>query len=118
MTLVKICGITKLEDAIAASRFGADMLGFNFYEKSPRFIRPEDARAIVEKLPAGIGKVGVFVDDSIDRILDVVEIAGLDAIQLHGDEPPEFVDEIRTKTGLEIIKAIRLAPEGFDRSIL
>jgi phosphoribosylanthranilate isomerase len=118
MTQVKICGITNLEDALTASLSGADMIGFNFYAKSPRFITPSDVRAITGDLPAGVKKVGVFVNERIVRIFEVAEMAGLDVIQLHGDESAEFVDEVRAETGLVVIKAIRVSSDGFDSGLL
>ena len=110
MTKVKICGITNLEDALLSAKFGADALGFNFYEKSPRYILPEKAREIIEQLPASILKVGVFVNESLQNIIEIAEIAKLDALQLHGEEMPEFAKELRAKIGLEIIKAFRVSP--------
>ena len=111
MTKVKICGITNLEDALLSAKFGADALGFNFYLESPRYISPEKAREIIKQLPAGVLKVGVFVNESLDKIIKIAETAKLGAIQLHGEETPEFVREIKTKTNLEIIKAFRVSPE-------
>ncbi|HEY0657946.1 MAG TPA: hypothetical protein VGD05_05710, partial [Pyrinomonadaceae bacterium] len=70
MTKVKICGITNLEDALLSAKFGADALGFNFYPKSPRYVTPETARAIIEQIPATVLKVGVFVNESLDKIID------------------------------------------------
>jgi len=110
---VKICGITNLEDAVAAIEAGADELGFNFYKKSPRYISPVDARRIVEKLPAAELKVGVFVNESLDQILKIANKVGLKAIQLHGNESHEFVSQLHRKTEKEIIKAVR-PDEGFD----
>jgi phosphoribosylanthranilate isomerase len=84
MTWVKICGITNLEDALAAADAGADALGFVFYKNSPRNIDPEKVREIVAHLPQKVEKVGVFVDsDSPHRILEVAERAELTALQLH-----------------------------------
>ena len=111
MTKVKICGITNLEDALLSAKFGADALGFNFYEKSPRNITPEKAREIIEQLPAKVLKVGVFVNENLEKIADIAEIAKLDALQLHGEETPEFAKELKAKTNLEIIKAFRVSPE-------
>jgi phosphoribosylanthranilate isomerase len=89
--LVKICGITRLEDALAAADGGASALGFNFYPASPRFIPPEQAVRIVDRLPAGILKVGVFVNETPDAVQETMRVAGLDIAQWHGDEPPEAV---------------------------
>jgi phosphoribosylanthranilate isomerase len=111
MTKVKICGITNLEDARLSVKFGADALGFNFYPKSPRYITPEIARKIIEQLPKEILKVGVFVNESLEKIAEIAETAKLDALQLHGEETPEFAKELKAKTGLEIIKAFRVSPE-------
>ena len=91
MTWVKICGITNLEDALVAVEAGADAVGFVFYEKSPRKISVEAARQIVKKLPAGVEKVGVFVDADSKTILEVVSRAGLTAVQLHGTQSSESV---------------------------
>jgi phosphoribosylanthranilate isomerase len=118
MTKVKICGITNLEDALLSAKFGADALGFNFYEKSPRYIAPEKAREIVEQLPKEITKVGVFVNESLDKIAEIAEVAKLDALQLHGEETPEFVRELKTQTNLEIIKAFRVSPEFQPENVL
>jgi phosphoribosylanthranilate isomerase len=84
MTKVKICGITNLEDAMIAADAGADMLGFNFYEKSPRFIAPASAKAIIEKLPRSIASVGVFVNSSLSSVRNVYSDLSLDLVQLHG----------------------------------
>ena len=111
MTKVKICGITNLEDALLSAKFGADALGFNFYSKSPRYISPERAREIIEQLPNEILKVGVFVNETLEVIFETATVAKLDAIQLHGEETPEFVREVKAKTNLEIIKAFRVSPE-------
>ena len=84
--MVKICGITNLEDALAAAESGATALGFNFYPKSPRFISAESAAAIFAKLPPAVWKVGVFVDQP--EALDTALAIGLDVVQFHGSEPP------------------------------
>lgn len=107
-TRVKICGITNLGDAQLAVKYGADELGFNFYEKSPRYISPENAAAIIGQLPESIIKIGVFVNESVDRISEIVSIAGLDAVQLHGDEEHDFVADLHGRLAKNIIKAIRV----------
>jgi phosphoribosylanthranilate isomerase len=84
MTWVKICGITNLEDALVAVDAGADAVGFVFYDKSPRCINVEATREVVQKLPASVDKVGVFVDADCARMRETVVAAGLSAVQLHG----------------------------------
>ncbi len=83
MTWVKICGMTNLEDALAAVEAGADAVGFVFYEKSPRCVSVETAREIVEKLPKGVEKVGVFAGESVARADEIVSRVGLDALQVY-----------------------------------
>lgn len=90
MTWIKICGITNLDDALAATEAGADALGFVFYAKSPRFVSLESARSIVAEVPQGIEKVGVFVNQNADHVREAVKEVGLTAVQLHGDESTEF----------------------------
>jgi len=95
MTLVKICGITNLDDALAAVAAGADALGFNFYKPSPRYITPQHAREIVEQLPEPVLKVGVFVnEESPDEVRSIANEAGIRALQLHGDETPAYCSEL------------------------
>ena len=95
MTWVKICGMTNLEDALVAVEAGADAVGFVFYEKSPRCVSVETAREIVAKLPGKVEKVGVFVNEVENTFCDVVESAGLTAVQMHGDnEDPRVADLI------------------------
>jgi len=118
MTKVKICGITNLEDALISAKFGADALGFNLYDKSPRYISPENAREIIERLPKKVLKVGVFVNESLEKIEAISAIAKLDALQLHGEETPEFAKELKSKTNLEIIKAFRVSPEFKPEDVL
>ncbi|HEX8638265.1 MAG TPA: phosphoribosylanthranilate isomerase [Pyrinomonadaceae bacterium] len=111
MTKVKICGITNLEDALLSAKFGADALGFNFYPKSARYVAPKTAREIIEQIPANVLKVGVFVNEDLEKIIEIARVAKLDALQLHGEETPEFAAELKAKTNLEIIKAFRVSPE-------
>jgi phosphoribosylanthranilate isomerase len=118
MTKVKICGITNLEDALLAAEFGADALGFNFYPKSPRYISPEKALEIVRQLPKKVLKVGVFVNESMEKISEIAEIAALNSIQLHGEESAEFARKLKAKTNLEIIKAFRVSPEFEPKEVL
>ncbi|MBA2494606.1 MAG: phosphoribosylanthranilate isomerase [Acidobacteria bacterium] len=118
MTKVKICGITNLEDALLSAKFGADALGFNFFDKSPRYIAPENVREIIEQLPKEVLKVGIFVNESLENIVEIAEIAKFDAIQLHGEETPEFVCRVKAKTNLEIVKAFRVLPEFTPENVL
>jgi phosphoribosylanthranilate isomerase len=90
MAEIKICGITNLEDASCAAECGADAVGFNFYPRSPRYLPPERAKEIIDKVPDGITKVGVFVNDDPLKVRETVDFCGLDLIQLHGDESPEY----------------------------
>ncbi|MEN6318881.1 MAG: phosphoribosylanthranilate isomerase [Syntrophaceae bacterium] len=87
---IKICGITNLDDALNAYAFGADAIGFIFYQKSPRYVTPEAARHITDNLPRNIARVGVFVNHDITAVRDIYGFCGLDLIQLHGDESPEY----------------------------
>jgi len=87
---IKICGITRLSDALHAVEHGADALGFVFWPGSPRQIAPERAAAIVAALPSGVTAVGVFVNESVDGIRGVVAQTGITAVQLHGDEPAQY----------------------------
>lgn len=104
---VKICGITNVEDAVAAVEAKADAIGFVF-AASPRQVTPAAARLIVEALPSGTETVGVFVNSTAEEMLDVAAKVGLSAIQLHGDEPPSVVRQVYDK-GFKIIKAFRVA---------
>lgn len=103
MTRVKICGITNIEDALLAAELGADALGFIFAE-SPRRISPQDARAIILKLPPLIKTVGVFVNEEPAVIKEIKEACGLDLIQLHGDESPDLCRDLMPHS----IKAFRI----------
>ena len=100
---VKICGITNLEDARMSVNAGADMLGFNFFPQSLRYIEPETARRIINDLPAKVQKVGVFVNEENPQ--QVSDIAGIDVIQLHGDESPSFCQTLNER---RVIKALRV----------
>ena len=112
---IKICGITNLADARAAVAAGADMLGFNFYRPSPRFITPQDARTMIESLrpqiralPRTITMVGVFVNEPAESIVRIAAEAGVAAIQLHGDESVEFCRELKALLPDRfLIKALR-----------
>src|ERR1043165_9621334 len=91
MTLIKICGITSLDDAHAAVAAGADALGFNFYKPSPRYITPENACGIIDTLPDSILTVGVFVnEESPETVSAIADRSGIKEVQLHGEEYPDY----------------------------
>lgn len=105
---IKICGITRSEDALFAASAGVDALGFIFYNKSPRCVARDRVQVITSSLPPFIDKVGVFVNADISEIVHAVS-AGLTSIQLHGIESPDYCQELRTQcAGLGIIKAFRV----------
>jgi len=104
MTKVKICGITNLEDARGAVSAGCDALGFVFFEKSPRNIRPEEARRIIAMLPRRVEKVGVFCNARERTISGIVRKCGLPMVQLHGDESAGFCRRFK----VPVIKAFRI----------
>jgi len=103
---VKICGITNWPDARRAVDAGADFLGFNFYSGSPRYVTPAKARRIVRRLPKLIASVGVFVNETEEKLLEIAREVGLDCVQLHGDETPTTVE--RVSRFLPVIKALRV----------
>ncbi len=103
MTRVKICGIRTLEDARAAAEAGADAVGFVFWPPSRRYVDPAEAARIARVLPPFVVRVGVFVNEPPEVVEEVARHVGLDAVQLHGDEPPEVCARLRRR----VIKAIR-----------
>ena len=105
---VKICGLTNFDDVMDAVELGADYLGFNFYPDSPRFLPPEDARKIFEEIPGNIPKVGVFVNESIQNVVDLAVDLELDYLQFHGDETAEELNPL----GRPWFKAFRLKNES------
>jgi phosphoribosylanthranilate isomerase len=106
MVKIKVCGITNLEDALAAIEFGADYLGFNFYPPSARCITAEKAREIIARLPAGIDKFALFVNEPKERVREILAAgaSGFSGVQLHGEEPPEYCRGWDVK----VIKAFRV----------
>jgi len=103
--IVKICGITNPDDARAAADAGATALGFNFYPASPRYVAPERAAELLTAVPAGIWKVGVFVNAPAQQVADLAARLGLDVAQLYGDA--------QAPHGLRAWRAVRVEP-GFD----
>lgn len=102
---VKICGISRLEDALYAANLGADAIGFILYPKSKRYIKPDDVKNIIKKLPPFIIKVGVFVNENYEYVNKVATDTGLNLVQLHGDETPEYLSKIMCP----VIKAFRIS---------
>jgi phosphoribosylanthranilate isomerase len=113
MTWIKICGTTNLEDALVAAEAGANALGFVF-APSPRRISPRDAAAIIAALPSSVEKMGVFVNQSVELVLDTVEKAGLTGVQLHGQEDGGFARRLRDHGGsqLRLVKAVSMSEVG------
>lgn len=104
---IKICGITNLEDAQAAVDMGADILGFNFYPPSPRYLTVDKALEILDEIPTFVDTAGVFVNPTIDQIKEITSQGFLNWIQLHGDETPSFCDSL-SDYHVKIMKAIRI----------
>jgi len=107
MFQIKICGVTTPDNALAATRAGADMIGLNFYSASSRYVAPDEARTIAAVVPK---TTGVFVNATADEINRIAEQVGLDWVQLHGDEPPELLADIRAD--LPIIRVRCLEGRG------
>lgn len=105
MVKVKICGVTNLEDALYSVHSGCDALGFIFYKRSPRYIAPIKAKTIINNLPKNIIKTGVFVNCKEKEIRRIAKLCGLDMLQFHGDESPEFCKKFRD---YKVIKAFRV----------
>lgn len=116
MARIKICGITRLDDALAAANAGADALGFVFYSPSPRAIEIDQAKKICSSLPPFITKVGLFVNASSQEVFEAINILPLDLLQFHGDELPEYCEQfnkpwikaLRVNTTTNIKKLIEL----------
>ncbi len=104
MVKVKICGITNLEDALMAVEAGADALGFVFFQGSSRYISPDEAADVIRRLPPFVQTVGLFVNEEAATVNLLADRCGLDVVQLHGDESPDYCAEIRRR----IIKAFRV----------
>ena len=118
MVLVKVCGITNLDDALAAAEAGADALGFNFYRRSPRYLTPQIARTILDRLRENYPNlltVGVFVNEDLEAIKEIAEVAGVSALQLHGNESPEYCKALQ---GRHLIKAFSTSKEFVPEKVL
>jgi len=101
---VKICGITNMRDALLAAEMGAHALGFIFHRPSPRYMTPDQARQIIGQLPPFVATVGVFVDEDAARVREIASLVGLDWIQLHGGESPDYCRSL----GRRVIKGFRV----------
>jgi len=112
MTRIKICGITRVEDALAAASSGADAIGLVFYQRSPRHVSIAQARQLAEALPPFVSIVGLFVDADAAFVREVLESVRLDLLQFHGDEAPEYCEQfsrpylkaIRVKAGVDLLQ--------------
>ncbi len=104
MFSIKICGVTNVRDAALVAQAGADAIGLNFYPPSPRYVDPAHASMILAQLTEGVTKVGVFVDAAVDDVLRIARELQLDAVQLHGDESPEYLAQVRW---LSVVRAFR-----------
>ncbi|MFB8789340.1 MAG: phosphoribosylanthranilate isomerase [Potamolinea sp.] len=116
---VKICGITKAEQGMAIAQLGSTALGFICVQASPRYVTPAQIRIVVEQLLVQVDLIGVFADCTENAICQVIEQAGLTAVQLHGGETPEFCQKLRQiLPGIEILKALRIkTPECLNQAI-
>ena len=108
MTKIKICGITNYKDAQNAIDLGADFLGFNFYSKSPRYVNKYLAKFLINEIDKKILKVGVFVNEDINKINEIVNSCNLDLIQLSGNESIQYLNTLKKSTNKKIINAIRI----------
>jgi phosphoribosylanthranilate isomerase len=114
-TRIKVCGITRLEDAMLAARLGADALGFNFHGPSPRYIAPAEARAMIERLPPFVTAVGIYADETdMGHVTAIADEAGVGSIQLHGPRFPQLEDR---SAGYTLIRAVAV-DEGFKAESL
>lgn len=108
MVLAKICGLKTAESVAAAIEHRADFIGFNFFQRSPRYVEPAQAGLLAQRMPSHVLKTGLFVDDDDARIGAILAAAPLDLLQLHGSETPERVAAIKAKFGLPVMKVIKV----------
>ncbi len=115
MIRVKICGITNIDDALAACQFGADVLGFVFTKKSPRCISKDAAKKIIKKLGPYVMKAGVFVDEKKENVFEIAKELSLDILQFHGDETPLYCNEFKSE--FRVVKTIFSSCGSFSEVI-
>ena len=108
MVKIKFCGIKRIEDIDICNELKPDYIGFVFFDRSKRFIKPIDAKTLKEKLDRSIKSVGVFVNEEIDKIVEIVNEGIIDLVQLHGDEDDEYIRHLKEKTKTPIIKAFKI----------
>ena len=113
MTAIKICGITREQDALAAARYGANAIGLVFYASSPRYVTPARATELMRALPPFVMSVGLFVDASADEVTQTLAVARVDLLQFHGNESPAYCRQISARCGVPYLKAARVRP-GLD----
>jgi len=118
MVQVKICGIQTPQTLSVAASAGARFVGFVFVPKSPRYVAPEQARLLNLQCPTGIKSVGLFSNPDDQHLMDVLNITSLDFIQLHGDESPSRVQDIKSKFNIPVIKAFSISTTGDLKSVL
>ena len=112
MTRIKICGITRMEDALAAAHSGADALGLVFYDKSPRYVTPKQAAQLAAAIPPFVTLVGLFVNPSAEAVQEILQQVPLDVLQFHGEEEPIFCAQfnrpylkaVRVKYGVDLVQ--------------
>ena len=102
---IKICGLTRPDEAIGCAQAGADAIGLVFYQKSPRYVTRDQAKKIINQLPANIKSVGVFVNETFSYIMQRIEHCSLNAVQLHGNEKPEFARRL-ARENITVIKVL------------
>jgi phosphoribosylanthranilate isomerase len=117
-TRVKICGLTRIEDVQAAVEAGADAIGFVFYPKSPRYVRPDDAARLIAAVPPFVTSVGLFVNATPQEVANVVAQAPVSLLQFHGDETPQQCCAAASATKRGFIRALRVKPGTLGADLL
>ena len=107
MVRVKICGMRREEDVAAAVEAGASALGFNFWKGTPRYVEPREAARMIDMVPNNIWKVGVFVDEDRERVMEIAAETGVSVLQFHGNESPEYWDRLDSYKRIKAFKVGR-----------